>query len=73
MMDGFTKLLAEAEIDEIGKHLDRSGLLLAEIRGHLLLGDVGAALATARRVDFELTSALSGALRTIVHLDRGEQ
>lgn len=70
MMDGFAaKACAAAEIDEICKCLDTSGLLLAEIRGHLLLGDIRAALATARRVDPALTGALSGIFRIIIALE----
>ncbi|AGH58072.1 hypothetical protein RHWG_00051 [Rhodobacter phage RC1] len=65
-----TELRAKAELDEICKRLDSAGLLVAEIRGHLLVGNIEAAMAVARKADLDLTRALSGVIRIISELDQ---
>lgn len=65
-----TELRAKAELDEICKRLDSTGLLVAEIRGHLLVGNIEAAMAAARNANLDLTRALSGVIRIITELDQ---
>lgn len=58
-----TELRAKAELDEICKRLDSTGLLVAEIRGHLLVGDIEALKMTAIRMETDALKLQASSMR----------